>query len=1073
MTYFASLFSNSAYIDLPQQPAGWIGFLLLTALLVRGLSIAPDAPLKLLSLKGGLLALLTLTIPLTSLSFGIQPDLLVTGAGDDYGTVILVMSAIPWVIAADLLGELPSVMLAVVSGAFFAFWGRHSLLTPIEIGLAALIFNLILRQKNLPEYRPLTSHPFMAGVGTAAFMLVMMMVTNFFAVDGGLAARLDSALVSVWQLWLARIAELLMAALFAEILHLVLKKVEPAAAPAIVNRPEKPAVRIPQKFTGTTVLIAFLLFVFVTLDWIIATNTAANLLKEGQEPQARITAKALLNFYQSGQVTVDRLAQANLLQVSKDELPDLFNAEMATQPGLHQFYLLDSAGEMYFTYPALAEGDPGISSEEWNWLDATSAGGKNTTLTLRPRSGGFSMVTAFMSVITSPDGSSAGIVIAHSDFVDALFSQAGLETSEISDEVTWFWQLADEDGHLVASADPGEIVTVLDASIRNQKPTFSYQIDDTPWELWYFAPREILQATAFQIAAPQMGLLILLGMTALVLVNNNTRRVSKIIRSISVDAARSGSQRSRDIAPRFDQHDEIERLKGAFEEMNFSLNDRLEELNRLLSVSQKIASSLQVEENMRAILEAALVSHVRSARILLDDLTTVEVEAQSQVQMGSGELSDEFAYLDDQIYELMRYQDVLVVRNTLRIRRIEMPDGEKQPGALVAFAINHEGHYHGTLWAAYEEPYDIPDEEIRYLQMLAGDASIAAANYHLFTSAEIGRQRLEAVLAATPEPVLVMDANDRLLLLNPAAIVLPGLVSDSAPGQKIQEILLSGDLLTVLKDHQGDQVTTSEIKFVNGRIYHVSVSSIISDGQVAGKVCNLRDITHYKETDSLKSDFVATVSHDLRSPLSLMRGWTTMMTMVGELNEQQAGYSEKIMAGISDMERLVNNVLDLEKIELSRGLKREKIIAAELMEHAVETLQLQANQKKIDIGYEQEINPGITLEGDRDLLHLALINLMDNAIKFTPVGGKVQLGAKVEEGHLLFSVKDDGIGIAPLDQPKLFDRYFRSNRREAVQQRGSGLGLTIVKSIADLHKGRVWVESQLGKGSSFFLEIPH
>jgi signal transduction histidine kinase len=178
------------------------------------------------------------------------------------------------------------------------------------------------------------------------------------------------------------------------------------------------------------------------------------------------------------------------------------------------------------------------------------------------------------------------------------------------------------------------------------------------------------------------------------------------------------------------------------------------------------------------------------------------------------------------------------------------------------------------------------------------------------------------------------------------------------------------------------------------------------------------------------------------------------------------------MAGIGDMERLVNNVLDLEKIEASRGLNREKISADELMRHAVESLQLQANQKKIEVSSEQGINPGISLEGDRDLLNMALVNLLDNAIKFTPVGGKVQLGARQEEDRMLFSVTDNGIGVAPLDQPKIFDRYFRSNRKEAVQQRGSGLGLTIVKSIADLHKGRVWVESQLGKGSTFFLEIP-
>jgi PAS domain S-box-containing protein len=1073
MTYFASLFSNSAYINLPKEPAGWIGWILLTGLLLRGLSKTTDLPMRLLSLKGGLLVLLTLMIPLTSLSFGIQPDLLVTGSVDDYGTVILVMSALPWVIAGGLLGTLPSVMLAVVAGSFFAAWGTHSLFTPVETGLAALIFNLILQQKTMPEYMPLTGHPIMAGAGAGALMLPVMMVANFFAVDGGLASRLDGALVSVWQLWLARMAEFISAALFAEILHLILVREEPAAPQAGIPRPVKPAASTPRRFTGTTILIAGMLFIALTLDWIFAANTAANLLKENREPQARITQKALANFHQSGQVTVNRLAQANPLQLSAGEIEEIFSAEMALQPGLHQLYVLDAAGDVFYAYPAVVEGQPVITPEEWNWLDTISTWGRETTRTLQPRPGGISMTTGFASKIAPMDGSSSGYVVVHGDFVDAFFSQAGLEWPAVPDEDSWTWQIIDDNGNLIAGSDPDDLPTFIRGDARVEKPTFSYRVEGTPWKLHYFAPRDILQTAAFQIAAPQMGLLLLLGMAALALVQNNARRVSKIMRSLSMDAAaKTNAPRVGEANLRINRHDEIERLKGAFEAMNSSLNDRLEELNRLLSVSQKIASSLNVEENMSAILEAALTPRVCSARILLDNLATVEVEEQSQMQLGAGQLSAEFAYLDDQIYDLMRYQDALIVRNTLRIRRIEMPEGKRHPGALAAFAINHEGHYHGAMWAAYEDPYDIPEEEIRYLQMLAGDASIAAANYHLFSSAEVGRQRLEAVLAATPEPVLVMDANDRLLLLNPAAIVLPGLVSDSAPGQKVKDILVSGALMAMIQDQSGDQVTTSEIKLENGRVYHVNVSSIIAEGQVAGKVCNLRDITHYKETDSLKSDFVATVSHDLRSPLSLMRGWVTMMTMVGELNEQQTGYSEKIIAGIGDMERLVNNVLDLEKIESSRGLNREKIDAVGLLQHAVETLQMQADQKKIEVSFEQEIVPGMTLEGDRDLLNMALVNLLDNAIKFTRVGGRVELGARAGEGVMLFSVKDDGIGVAPLDQPKIFDRYFRSNRKEAVQQRGSGLGLTIVKSIADLHKGRVWVESQLGKGSVFFLEIP-
>ncbi|MBE0698490.1 MAG: PAS domain S-box protein, partial [Anaerolineaceae bacterium] len=379
------------------------------------------------------------------------------------------------------------------------------------------------------------------------------------------------------------------------------------------------------------------------------------------------------------------------------------------------------------------------------------------------------------------------------------------------------------------------------------------------------------------------------------------------------------------------------------------------------------------------------------------------------------------------------------------------------------------------LWVAYDRPHNFSEEEIRFLSTLAGEASLAATSARLYATAEVGRQRLEAVLASTPEPVLVIDEQARLLLLNPAAVQVSGLIVSAVEGRFIQETVGSQDLIQLLKTPSVERISSREINLPNGKIYYASVSPVVAEGRAVGKVCILRDITHFKELEQLKSDFVATVSHDLRSPLTLMRGYATMLQMVGDLNEQQKGYVRKIVSGVENMSRLVSNLLDLGRIEAGIGLQIEKVIVREIIEEVLNSLQLQATQKDIRLFQETTgQNKRYEVDADRALLQQAMYNLVENAIKYTPVSGqvKVKLEFRINSNSMLMEVQDTGIGIAPLDLPHLFEKFYRSGRREAYQQRGTGLGLAIVKSIAERHGGRVWVDSQLGKGSVFSLEMP-
>jgi signal transduction histidine kinase len=235
----------------------------------------------------------------------------------------------------------------------------------------------------------------------------------------------------------------------------------------------------------------------------------------------------------------------------------------------------------------------------------------------------------------------------------------------------------------------------------------------------------------------------------------------------------------------------------------------------------------------------------------------------------------------------------------------------------------------------------------------------------------------------------------------------------------------------------------------------------------------MRDVTHFKELDALKSDFVSSVSHDLRSPLTLMRGYATMLEMVGVLNEQQKGYVGKIVIGVESMSRMVTNLLDLGRIDAGVGLQVEKTVIMDIVKAVMEPLQLIGDQKEIALA--QSAEPGIpeSIEADRALLQQALFNLVENAIKYTPAHGSVSLRIKARPDGIQFEVQDTGIGIAPVDLPRLFEKFFRGSQREARAQRGSGLGLAIIRSIAEQHGGKVWVESSLGIGSTFFLLVPY
>jgi PAS domain S-box-containing protein len=507
--------------------------------------------------------------------------------------------------------------------------------------------------------------------------------------------------------------------------------------------------------------------------------------------------------------------------------------------------------------------------------------------------------------------------------------------------------------------------------------------------------------------------------------------------------------------------------------MRLSLKARLGELNRLLLVSQGVASTLDIGEAVRPVLEAALSTGASSARVVLAPAIIPELNGDktSPIIYRLGPAGDLYSELDEQVLNLTRQQERVLLTNPSRTRVVTFKPTTPRPKSILAVALRHENQYYGALWTAYDQPHSFTEEEVRFLVTVAGYASLAAANTRLFLSTEGARQRLSAILASTPDPVLVTNEQNQLLLANPAAWRVLGIGVEWDEGLPIERVISQPELLRLLHT-EGEEKRFAEVTLPDGRSYYATASSILADGKRIGRVCVMRDITHFKQLDSLKSDFVATVSHDLRSPLTLIRGYASMLDMVGDLNEQQTSFTHKIVRGVDDMASLVNNLLDLGRIEAGVGLQLEKVSAKEVVSRAVGALQDQATQKRVTLSVDIPEHSLPLVEADLALLQQAIQNLVDNAIKYTEPGGQVQISVSTRQEQIIFQVRDTGIGIAPVDQARMFEKFYRGAQYTGKQPRGSGLGLAIVKSIAERHGGRVWVQSQLGKGSIFYLAIP-
>lgn len=336
------------------------------------------------------------------------------------------------------------------------------------------------------------------------------------------------------------------------------------------------------------------------------------------------------------------------------------------------------------------------------------------------------------------------------------------------------------------------------------------------------------------------------------------------------------------------------------------------------------------------------------------------------------------------------------------------------------------------------------------------------------TTASLQRQvnEFDAIFNNIADGVIILDAHSHIVLANQAASQVFGFAVESVVGKPFVDAIPHPDLQSMLERSAEDGLKYHEVNFDDGRVFNAHYAII----PTIGSVITLQDISYLKELDHIKSDFVHTVSHDLRSPLTSVLGYAELIGRTGPLNDHQREFMGRLQASIKDITTLVNDLLDLGRLEAGFDTRREIVQLENILGYTLDILGGQINARNLNV--RSESDPSLPpLKANPLRLRQMLDNLIGNAIKYTPPGGQINIRLRSEGGQLILQVSDTGPGISSADQSHIFEKFFRGeNVPEGVP--GSGLGLAIVKSIVDSHQGRIWVESTLGQGSRFFVVLP-
>ncbi|WP_077851609.1 two-component system histidine kinase PnpS [Clostridium felsineum] len=330
------------------------------------------------------------------------------------------------------------------------------------------------------------------------------------------------------------------------------------------------------------------------------------------------------------------------------------------------------------------------------------------------------------------------------------------------------------------------------------------------------------------------------------------------------------------------------------------------------------------------------------------------------------------------------------------------------------------------------------------------------------------QKKLEAILESMDSGVIAVDKKHKIIMINPYAEKIFG----------IDKNIIGLNLMDCIRNYEFEDIFNkrtdgyAEIKtsWPKERNLRIKTADIINGYECIGTVAVVQDITDIRKLENMRTQFVANVSHELKTPLTSIKGFSETLRYVDD-QKQKGEFLDIIDDEVDRLTRLISDILTLSDIEIRQSFKKEEVNVNIVINAVYELLKKSAKVKNIDIKLEGDMVPNLI--GDNDKFKQMIINLVDNAIKYTEKGGEVVVSKKCIEDKLVISIKDSGVGIPENHLERIFERFYRVDKARSRANGGTGLGLAIVKHIVMNFNGNINIESKVNVGSKFIITIPY
>ncbi len=525
---------------------------------------------------------------------------------------------------------------------------------------------------------------------------------------------------------------------------------------------------------------------------------------------------------------------------------------------------------------------------------------------------------------------------------------------------------------------------------------------------------------------------------------------------------------------------------------------RVRQRDYLLEISRAITSQLDLSVVLRLVLEAAveMVAGQAGLIVLQEEGGSLAVRASLGLPDPVLELlSPLWTDLADRGREGGLWRSIDLERRLMlasaaagvalrQVVALPLSFGEQTVGAIFVF----------RRWGGR---FSTNDRQV--LASFADQAAIAVHNAQLYEQVSREKRRLDAIIEYSADGVMILDAAHRIQVFNRALAAITGWSAAEALGREHDQIVRwaridSGTELSAA-EAGGWPLTASvgrgrrNVLYVEGDLRRRDGSTVTvgityaplldREGRLVNVIVNVHDITRFREAEELKSTFVSVISHELKTPVALIKGYAgTLRREDAHWDEATLRESLRVIEEESDrLNELIDNLLDASRLQAGALPLKMGEVALDAMARRLVTRFRSAQQAPDDEKPRHRFEVSFPdhfplVEGDEARLEQVLSNLLTNAIKYSPNGGTIRVRGQVLPDQVVVTVSDEGIGIAPAEQTRIFDAFYRVDDAPTRRTQGTGLGLYLAKAVVEAHGGRIWVESEPGQGAAFSFSLP-